>query len=134
MKGGCGDSSNDGNLAALSGSLVQLMQNDDTDGLKAVHDSGEWTDLEMAVDSREGADGNTWYSSALAFASGQSKIGVMGLLIQLGAKTDEERKWHVLPSNQAAAAGSIEGLKLLKENGCNVSAKDSEGNTPVHAC
>ena len=34
------------------------------------------------------ADGDTWSYSALAWAARKSQIGVMGLLIQLGGKTD----------------------------------------------
>ena len=81
----------------LAGSVVQLLQNDDTDGLKAVHDSGKWTDLEMVVHSGKGPDGNTWYFTALAMAAFNNQLGMMRLLIQLRAKVDEERERHFLP-------------------------------------
>jgi ankyrin repeat protein len=109
------------------------VKNDDADGLKALHDSGKWTDVNMVVDNAKDSNGNTLHFSALAVAADYNRLGVMHLLIQLGAKVDEDRERHLLPSNQAAAAGSIDVLKLLKENGCNLSAIGSKGLTPVHS-
>jgi hypothetical protein len=123
--------SDKGGLPDLARTVYELVKKDDADALNALHASGEWTDLGIVADSMKQPDGITWYYTALALAATHNQLGVMRLLIQLGAKTDEEREWHHLPSTEAAGMGSIEGLKLLKENGCNISAQDRGGRSPV---
>jgi ankyrin repeat protein len=71
--------------------------------------------------------------SALAFASCVKQLEVMRVLIQLGAKVNETRKRHHAPSVTAAFDGFAEGLKLLKDQGCQLALEDSTGLAPVHA-
>jgi hypothetical protein len=89
--------------------------------INELHDSGEWTDLEMAMDSKNpgGPSGKTWYFTAMAMAAMYKQLELMRWLIEKGAKVNEDREWHYLPSNTAATAGFIEGLELLKEKGCD---------------
>ena len=53
-------------LPALARTMIRLVESNDADGIKALHDSGEWTDLEMVAQSAKAPDGKTWYCSALA--------------------------------------------------------------------
>ena len=53
------DGGEDGSPTALAVSVARLVESDDADGLKALHDSGKWTDLDMVVDSEKGPDGIT---------------------------------------------------------------------------
>jgi ankyrin repeat protein len=70
--------------------------------------------------------------SAIAWAAHYKQLEVMRWLIDNGAKVNEDREWHYLPSSSAAAAGFIEGLELLKEKGCDLSKANSIGFTPAH--
>jgi ankyrin repeat protein len=80
----------------------------------------------------DGADGNIWHWTAMAVAAYYKQLEVMRWLIEKGAKVDEDRELHELPSNAAASVGFIEGLELLKYKGCDLSKANSEGTSPVH--
>ena len=45
-----------------AGTVLLLMKNDDTDGLKTLHDTGKWTDVNMAVHSMQ--DGNAIHATS----------------------------------------------------------------------
>ena len=66
--------------------------------LNELHNSGEWTDLETAVNSRKGPDGKTYYYTAMAWAASYKQLEVMRWLIEKGAKVNETRECHQLPS------------------------------------
>jgi hypothetical protein len=106
-----------------------LLYKHDISSLKALRDSGEWTDMDMVVDT----DGNTWHYTALACAASMgSSEDTMRWLIAEGASVNETRECHYLPSIQAAASGFVEGLVLLKEGGCNLLQASSQGRTLAH--
>ena len=95
--------------------ILYLIQTGSLAAVNELHDSGEWTDLEKAVDSEKDGDGKTWHYTAMTVAALYKQLEVMRWLIVKGANVDETREWHELPSNTAAGAGFIEGLELLKE-------------------
>ena len=101
--------------------IIALIQAGSLAAVYELHDSGEWTGLEMVMHSRKGDDGITRHWTAMAMAASCKQLEVMRWLIEKGAKVDETREWHVLPSIAAAGAGFIEGLELLKEKGCDLS-------------
>ena len=82
--------------------MKMLIMDGDLATVKEMRDSGEWTDLETAVDSGKGNDGTTWYFTAMVMAAQYKQLEVMRWLIEKGAKVNETRERHVLPSNMAA--------------------------------
>ena len=119
--------------------ILNLIQTGSLAAVNELHDSGEWTDLEKAVFSTTTAatvvaPEITWHFTAMAWAAYFKQLEVMQWLIEKRARVDEDREWHMLPSNAAAGAGFIEGLELLKEKGCDLSKADSNGYTPCSRC
>ena len=89
--------------------------------------------MELVVYSVNDEHGNVWHSTALAVAATYNQLDVVRVLINMGAKVNEERVWHVLASVQAAGNGHLEMLELLVKNGCDLGLGDSEGFTPICA-
>jgi ankyrin len=113
--------------------VTALVETGDVNSLHRLQSEKAWTDLETAVHSMKEADGNTRHYTAMVLAAVHKQLEVMRWLIEKGAKVDEIREGHALPSNAAAGIGFIEGLGLLKEKGCDLSKADSNGLTPVCA-
>ena len=100
--------------------VAQLIAIADIASLKALYDSGEWADLELAV------HGLTLCKySALAYAAWEEQLEVMRWLLDKGAKANEVRAYHEPPANVAASCGFIAGLELLKERGCDFTKGNS---------
>jgi hypothetical protein len=117
---------------ALGRRIVTFFETGSLAVVNELHDSGEWTDLEMALDSTKTPNGKTRHFTAMVCAAFDKQLEMMRWLIEKGAKVNESREWYYSPSNHAAAVGFIEGLELLKEKGCDLSKADSTGATPVH--
>jgi ankyrin repeat protein len=113
--------------------LAGLIQDGDVEGLKAMHDSGDWTDVDMMVGREDGPGGLQWSCTALAMAASFHQLEVMRLLIELKAEVNDSRMWHVLPSNVASGDGNIQMLELLNKHGCHLSRGDTRQFTPAHA-
>ena len=75
----------EGGAMGIQNRVLRLMKEGNTAAVKELHDSGEWTDLETTVDSKKGADGNTWYYTAMAMAAHYKQLEVMRWLIEKGA-------------------------------------------------
>ena len=99
--------------------MFKLTKDGDAGGLEELHEKGGWPDVEMAADSEKGADGNVWHYSALAVAATHNQLEVVRVLIEMGAKVNEEREGYALPSVEAAGEGRLEVLELLVKNGCD---------------
>lgn len=118
----------------LAVQVRELIMSRDTVGLKALRDCGQWKDLEMPVLVRANTEPQhpQWKFTSLALAACFKQLEVMQWLIEEGAKVDEIREWHKLPSNLAASERFIAGLELLNQKGCNFNLADVKENTPVH--
>jgi hypothetical protein len=96
--------------------LSMLTEDGDAGGLEELHEKGGWPDVEMEVGSGKGGDGNMWHWSALAVAADHNQLEVVRVLIKLGAKVNEERGWHALPSCLAAAEGPFRDVTQWVES------------------
>jgi hypothetical protein len=121
-------------IEALKQQVIQAVECGDAVTIKALHDSGQWKDLEMAMGFHWNCDGDgdrKKYYTALSLAASHSQFEIMHLLIGLGAKVVEKRDHHYLASNAAASVGFREGLELLKTRGCDLHEADNHGSTPI---
>jgi len=111
-------------------------------------DSG-WTPLIIASSAgrdnivrlllQQNADPNNRTSigqTALHYAASRNRYKIAELLVAAEAALNvQDNSTQATPLHRAASKGNLKIVKLLLEHHCDVSVKDSEGNTPLHlAC
>ena len=100
--------------------VFNLTKGGDAGGLEELHEKGGWPDVEMAVGSGKGDDGNMWHLTALAVAATHNQLEVARVLIKMGAKVNEEREWYALPSCLAAAITAFQVTTAWWPSSCPV--------------
>ncbi len=121
--------------AAWSGNpeaVKMLLAADDIDinagGLHSAASRNNIEIIRLLLDA--GAEVNSPKRSPLCSAAGGSSLGSMGLLLDAGAEVNGSPGFP--PIADAAAVGSVKGVRLLIEAGADPDAARSSGDTALH--
>jgi ankyrin repeat protein len=111
--------------------VATMIDAGDAAGIMTLHKEGIWTSVDEAIGTTMAQP--PWSFTALAHATVRGQTGIMELLIaDLGASVNERRQWFEVPAMAAAAAGSVQALRLLNDGDGAFRPQATNGRTPAH--